>query len=143
MQSAFLIPPRFRTRAAGALLLGCMLLGTPFSAMSESSGTTVAIVPFAAGGVGEESQAALTARVAEFNVKIVFALKTGEYLAKVWVGITDGKGKALLETTAEGPWMFARLADGPYTIVSTFEGKSESQKITIAGNKLHMVNFRW
>ena len=79
----------------------------------------------------------------QFNLKLIFALKSGEYLSGVQVAITDAKGKSMLDTTSEGPWFMTRLPVGKYQIVATVAGKTEKRQITVDGTKLKTVDFRW
>lgn len=133
------ISPQTFARVVGVLLFGSVLLGTAPTALSQGTGN----VPFVSGGAGEESRDELNRGAANYNLKLVHALKTGAYLADVKVKITDSNGKTLLDTITKGPWLFARLPAGSYTVVSTYEGKSTGQKITIAASGSRTLDFRW
>jgi hypothetical protein len=65
----------------------------------------VAGVSYVSGGVGEESRTSLQSQAAQFNVQVVFALKSGEYLADVDVAVRDASGRTLFSTVTDGPWL--------------------------------------
>src|SRR5688572_10076755 len=82
-------------------------------------------VSFVSGGVGENSVAALRARESEFNLKLVFTLTEGEYLADVGVKISDTAGKTVIEHVTDGPIFMARLPPGTYTVAATYSGRPQ------------------
>jgi len=100
-------------------------------------------LPYVSGGVGEESQQRLSARAGEFNLKLVFAMKSGAYLSNVRVAIADAKGKALLDATSEGPWFLTKLPLGNYQVVASYAGKAFERSIAIDAAALRTVDFRW
>jgi hypothetical protein len=57
---------------------------------------------------GEAELAALAAREKEFNLKLVFSLVQGNYVADVDVTVSDAKGAKVIERSANGPF----LSDG-------------------------------
>jgi hypothetical protein len=130
---------------AGGLLLGLAVMANANaqSPNPKDGGAAVASVPFISGGVGDEAQDKLNARAADYNLKLVFALTTGAYLSDVKVKIADSKGQTLLDTTSQGPWLFAHLPAGTYTVVSSSEGAAKSQTVSLASGKLRTVDFRW
>ena len=100
-------------------------------------------LPYVSGGVGEESLQRLIARAGEFNLKLVFAMKSGAYLSNVRVAIADAKGKALLDATSEGPWFLTKLPLGNYQVVASYAGKALERSIAIDVTALRTVDFRW
>ena len=122
-------------------LFGAALLAGATGALAQTTVATVDNVPYTSDGVGDESQANLNAQKGDYNLKLVFAMKTGEYLANVKVNIADRKG-TVLDVKSDGPWFFARLPAGTYTVVSTNDGQSESRTVSV-GSGLKTVDFRW
>ena len=78
-----------------------------------------------------------------FNITLVFALQSGNYVSDVQVMIADVSGKTLLDTTSSGPWFLARLPAGNYHVTATFAYKLIKRSITVGKAKLQTVNFRW
>ncbi len=131
------------TPALVALLL-CAATLVPFAdANSDESVQTAGRVSYVSGGVGTTSLDRLRSLAGDFNLKLVFALKSGDYVSSVNVTIADAAGKQLLDTTSEGPWFLAKLPAGNYQVVATFAGKAEKRTIAVGSEKLKTIDFRW
>jgi len=126
-----------------AIILGSASFVSIASTNSEAVFQTSGGISYVSGGVGTESIDRLTSMSREFNLKLVFAMKSGEFVSGVRVVIADAKGKPLLETISEGPWFFTRLPAGHYQISATLAGKEIAQKTMIEVNTLRTVDFRW
>ena len=126
-----------------AILLGSALLVPVASANSDAIVQTAGGVPYVSGGVGTESIDRLTSLAGDFNIKFVFALKSGSYVSDVKVTIADASGKTLLDTMSEGPWFFTKLPLGSYQVVATFAGTAERRSIAVGAEKLKTFDFRW
>jgi hypothetical protein len=100
-------------------------------------------VKFVSGGVSEESTERMAAIGKEFNLKLLFAAKDGHYLADVAVAISDAANRKVLETVAEGPFLFAQLAPGKYAITATYAGLAQTRSTTIAATGRRELIFRW
>lgn len=97
-----------------------------------------------AGGVGDDELQVLRAREKEFNLKLVFSLVQGNYLADVDVVVVNERGATILERLNTGPILLALLPAGDYTIIVSHDGKAVSRKVRIATRRLrteHVV--RW
>jgi len=123
-----------------AVLLGSASLGF---AATEPVIQSAANVSYVSGGVGDESLARLSAMSGEFNVKLVFAKTSGEFVSGVGVAITDAKGRNVVDARADGPWFLARLPAGHYQIVASLGGKAEKRQIEVGASKLSTLDFRW
>jgi len=99
-------------------------------------------VKYVSGGVGADSEARLNARAREFNLKLLFTLNEGNYLADVGVKVADAKGRTVIEHVADGPLFMARLPQGQYTVTASYEGKAVSRKVPV-GSGLRTEYFRW
>ncbi len=99
-------------------------------------------VRFMAGGVGLEERAAMDERAREFNLKLIFAMVSREYLSDVRVVIQGSGGKTLLSTVVEGPWMLVHLPQGDHLIQATM-GRETITKRVAAGKSLQTLNFLW
>ena len=67
-------------------------------------------VPYLSGGVGADAREELVAKEKEYNLKIVAAEKSGDYLAGVKVVIESARKEQVLDATMEGD--LAKLAPG-------------------------------
>ena len=121
-----------------ALALAAPLAAPAQEVLREGTGAS-----FISGGVGEESQARLAAQAAQFNVRVIFALKSGNYLSGVEVGVWDPAGKQVFSTVTEGPWLYARLAPGSYSIRAVLAGQAQEQKFAVPPQGWRQLVFRW
>jgi hypothetical protein len=100
-------------------------------------------VPHISGGVGADARENLLAKEKEYNLKIIAAEKSGDYLANVKVVIESARKEQVLDTTMEGPILLAKLAPGTYTIRATSDGQTLTRTVTIPTRGLRQVDFRW
>lgn len=127
------------------ILAGAFALVTAFAVAAHAQGErvrSVGGVSYISGGIGDASQQELKAREPDFNLKLVFTLVEGNYLADVNVAITDAAGKVVLEAVAEGPFFLARLPAGQYAVAATYEGVAQSRKVRVNG-RLRTEYLRW
>jgi len=133
-------------RTATWIMAGMLAASAPAWAAQGSAsaartgGDRVAVI---SGGVGEDSRQDLAAKAKDYNLKLVFALTSREYLADVQVDIADSKGASVASQLSEGPWMFVKLPPGTYTVKATVNDKSETKKITVGKQGQKTVNFLW
>ena len=122
----------------------CAFVSAVQAFAADTPAATRQEVTVLAGGIGDDELLALRAREKEFNLKLVFALVQGNYLADVDVVVVDQRGATILERPNTGPILLARLPAGEYTITVTHDGKAVSRKVRIATGRLrteHVV--RW
>jgi hypothetical protein len=111
--------------------------------LPENETVVVGDVSYVSGGVGEESREQLKAFAAAFNLKLLLAHKSGEYIGDVQIVLVDGKGKEILKAVAEGPIFMANLPAGRYEVIATTEGLTQKQRATVVKGKLGTLVFRW
>ena len=100
-------------------------------------------VPYVSGGVGADDREELLAKESEYNLKVIVAATSGAYLADVQIVIDSAKNGRVLDATMEGPILLARLAPGTYTIKATSDAQPQTKSVTVAGQGLRTVDFRW
>ena len=144
MKQIFDIKRKLLARCVAVILLGSASCFTVSSAQStDPILRTTTGVSYVSGGVGLDSIARLDALASQFNLKLVFALKTGVYLSDVKVTIADSRGTTLLDALSQGPWLMAALPTGNYQVAATVAGVTERRNVTVAGARLNTVDFRW
>lgn len=134
-----------RLRRTGRLLvLTSVLLAAPAFA-GEEAVQEAGEVSWVSGGIGEDSRERLAALEAGFgfNLKVTFALASGDYLSDVGVRVVDAAGKTVLETRTEGPLMLLRLPPGRYDFHAAYGGRELRQKLTVAADRPGRTVFRW
>jgi hypothetical protein len=101
-------------------------------------------IPYMIGGVGRDEREALAAMGKDYSLKLMFALKSREYLSDVKVEISDSTGKKAIDVVADGPWFFTNLPPGKYTVTVTMMGKAQQNVVNIVkGLKQTTLRFYW
>jgi hypothetical protein len=100
-------------------------------------------VPHISGGIGSAEREELPTKERDYNVKVITALKSGDYLSGGVVVIDSAAGERVLETTMAGPILLAKLPPGSYTIKATAGGETLTQSVAIEAQGLRQVDFRW
>ena len=114
--------------------------GMAWSADQATGRGEVAVM---SGGIGDEDEARLMARQNEFNLKVLFTINEGNYLANVNVGIADSKGRNVVQTVTEGPYLMAHLPAGQYTMSASYEGKTFTRKFQVSNKGLRSEHIRF
>ena len=63
------------------------------------------------------------------------------YLADALVKVTDAAGRTVLETRADGPWLYVNLRQGDYRVLVTYKSESRQQATRIHANDRHEMFF--
>jgi hypothetical protein len=100
-------------------------------------------VSYVSGGIGTDSTDRLSSLAGDFNLKLVFAMNSGNYVSGVRVAIADAAGKTVLDTTSEGPWFLTKIPAGNYQVVATFAGNAVKRQVAVGASALRTVDFRW
>src|SRR5262249_50082095 len=131
MSSAALVKTYLRLAIAATALLALAVV------------TRAADVPHISGGIGSTEREELRAKEREYNLKVVTAMKSGDYLSGVQIVIESATKERMLETTMAGPILLARLPPGSYTIEATVGGQTLTQTVAIQAQGLRQVDLRW
>ena len=100
-------------------------------------------VEFMTGGVGLGERQAMEEKARDYNLKLVFAIIQGNYLADIPVTIAKrGTGEKVLETVTNGPWLFAKLPHGWYVVKATHAGQEKSRTLHV-GRDMSITMFHW
>ena len=108
-------------------------------------------VAYVSGGVGDEERVALEdmERHHDYNLKLVFAIRAGNFLNGANVRISDARGGEVLNVQTTGPLFYAHLAPGSYTVQATpldpTQGTSTiTRKVSIGSTaSLRTLQFAW
>jgi hypothetical protein len=114
--------------------------GLPYNTVERAGN-----IEYVTGGIGEEAEQRLGAFATEhgYNLKLLFTLNAGNYVADVDVTLKDHGGRTLVQDVADGPFLLAKVPAGLYTVVATYSGKTESRKIRVGTSGLRVAQFRW
>jgi hypothetical protein len=100
-------------------------------------------VTYVTGGTGTEAVDRLRGMEKDFNLKLVFALSNGEYLADVGVSVVDAANHVVLDASTEGPLLLARLPAGNYQVNANYRGNVEHRAVAVGPTGLRTLDFRW
>ena len=95
------------------------------------------------GGVGQDSREELLGSKGNYNLWVVLALADGAYLGGAQITIHDHSGKTVLDTKADGPWLFAKLPAGHYTVDARIHDVTRSARVTVGAKGLKRVVLTW
>jgi len=125
-------------------LVTATLLAVPVTraATGDPVVETAGNVTYVSGGIGLDGIAMMESMASQYNLKLIFALRTGEYLSDVGVTIADRAGRTVLDTKSDGPLLLAKLPQGNYQVVATFAGRAERRSVAVGGG-LRTADFRW
>ena len=107
---------------------------------------TQGAITYRTGGIGHEEATAMKQVEANYPLALEFVAKAEPdnwFLADVAVTIKDAHGHTALDTYSDGPFLFAKLPDGGYTVTATYEGRSETRHVNIGASKRERFFFIW
>ena len=105
---------------------------------------TVQGLPYLTGGVGSDERAVMVRMGVGYSTKLVFAGRTGNYLAGVGVAVKDQSGKVVTDINGAGPWLYIKLPPGIYDVDATFEGKTvELDKFQVIQGRSVVRLIQW
>jgi hypothetical protein len=91
-------------------------------------------VEYLSGGIGVDESTAIESASRRWPLTLEFAIKDrqrADFAADVAVKVRDAKGHAVLDTTAGGPFLLAKLVPGAYTVDATLAGKTLHAKVNV------------
>ncbi|VVE28087.1 carboxypeptidase regulatory-like domain-containing protein [Pandoraea terrigena] len=124
-------------------LLACLCtVGAALAASTPQPGSENG-VSYITGGIGEDEVQAFRAAAPQYNLRMTFASKAGNYLSDVDVTITAGAGRHVLAVRTEGPFLFVRIPAGAYRVSAHTPGISESRNIQVPTHGAIDLHFSW
>ena len=88
-------------------------------------------VTYLNGGIGDEEMAQLKSQSGSYNLHVMLSAPSGEYISDVQLQIIDSKGLPLLTVSDAGPYVYAQLKPGHYTLETSMVGNSAVKKLKI------------
>lgn len=120
-------------------LNGFAVFGESVSLQQQTQGD----ITFVSGGVGLDEIDAIKALKPNYNLHLLFAVNSGEYLSDIEVAIFDKKGNAYMQAVSLGSFMLVNLKPGSYYVKAQLDGRAISKKVTITGHKATPLSFIW
>ena len=107
---------------------------------------TNGVVAYVMGGIGEDEAKAIGQAAKYYPLECEFVRKAAprdQYLAGVRIWIRDANQKVVLDLTSNGPFLLARLPDGPYTVSAQHGAHVERRHVNVAGSERRRLVFEW
>jgi hypothetical protein len=100
-------------------------------------------VDYITGGISIEEEQAIAEIAKDFTLKIISALKCGDYLNNINILILNQEGHIVLEAVTDGPILYANLPDGSYKVTASAGGESFTQPVKTRSGRQSQLIFSW
>ncbi|MGB5835210.1 MAG: carboxypeptidase regulatory-like domain-containing protein [Thiohalocapsa sp.] len=123
--------------------------GVPSSEAGSSEIQSDGGIRYVSGGVGVSGRTDLEALSSQFNLHLMFATRgSGEYLSAVRVTILEAHKGTVLTAESNGPWFYAQLPPGNYSVEATpsghgGEGQTQRKTARLDGSNQSKMDFYW
>jgi hypothetical protein len=97
-------------------------------------------IPYVSTGVGFDSRVNLP----RYSVRLVFATRSGAYLADIDLEITPGPRGRPVKIHSRGPWLLVDLPPGKYQVkAKTVKGQMLSRSLTVVQGRVSRIKLAW
>lgn len=103
-------------------------------------------ITYLTGGISESEATAIKEVAGLYPLELEFLRKAkprDQYLADIRVQIKDARDMTVLNATANGPFLLAKMPAGKYTVSAENNGKTERRKINLVTGGHRFVVFEW
>jgi hypothetical protein len=109
-----------------------------------TEGATTQGYPYMFGGVSSNEREAMEARAKDYNLRLVFAAKSGAYLSGVMLVLTTANGAEIISVATNGPWFYIQLPPGSYSVQARFgEQTKQVKNLRVIKDRSMQQNFTW
>ena len=124
--------------------IGAVILVLPLSFATQAAGAAGAgsAPQVLTGGVGEGARNQLAEQARDYGLKLVFTLSTGNFISDVAFEVLS-TGKVVVSDVARGPWAFVKVPPGNYSVRATYEGLTQTRKVTVPNKGQRLLPFSW
>jgi hypothetical protein len=132
--------PRAKAKASKLPAKEIPLIDTSYEGKSSDD------VTYVTGGIGNDEREAIESAKADYNLYILNASASGEFVGDTRVVITRKNGDDVEEVlnVDSGPLLYVRLPAGSYSLVAQLGEQKKEQKLVIAApGKPTTLNLRW
>lgn len=131
-----------------AVTVGTLMFGAAMAQDAEMLPPvqTSGEVEYLSGGVGKDEATAIKRASQQWPLALEFAVKNKQhayYTADVKVVVRDSKGNTVLETTADGPFLLAKLPAGRYAVEATLADKTLKKQVLVKNRQTAKALFLW
>lgn len=126
------------------LLIVFILFGSQIAwAGHLEPGVTPTGLRYFVGGVGVDKRKHIDENFSNYSLRVEIAEKSGAYTADARIRIRDKDGRTHLDILQEGPVLVIDLPPGQYRLEAELDGKSQTRKVTVKGDRQTRTTFLW
>ncbi|HLI21509.1 MAG TPA: hypothetical protein VKV32_10355 [Stellaceae bacterium] len=100
-------------------------------------------ITFVSGGAGDEDRDALKQVESQYNLRLLFAARNGDFLANIGVTLADARGRTLLDTVSDGPIFYAHVPPGRYRVTVSNQGQAQTRDVNMGASGAASLDFYW
>lgn len=100
-------------------------------------------VKYVTGGVGQDERDYLKSVQDQFNLGMMFAASGGAFLSSVRVVVQNSRGETILDAVADGPYLYAALPAGSYTVSASVDQQSQQRLVKVGIGRFTRADFHW
>ncbi|WP_300754340.1 carboxypeptidase-like regulatory domain-containing protein [Janthinobacterium sp.] len=140
---------RNNSSGLAALFLAASLAAGIVHAQSDSALPAIhksGTVEYLSGGIGLDESTAIKNASRQWPLSLVFSVQAAgraQFASDVKLEVRDAKGVVVLQTTASGPYLLARLAPGSYSLHASLAGKTLERKVEVKAGSSARVELVW
>ena len=109
-----------------------------------TEGATTQGYPYMFGGVSSNEREVMEARAKDYNLRLVFAAKTGAFLSGVMLVVATASGAEIISVATNGPWFYIQLPPGNYWVKARFgEETKQVKNLRVVKDRSMQQNFTW
>lgn len=124
-----------------ATLVAALTVGAVLA--EEFSVRQQGVVPYLSGGVGADEREAMTKKIGDFNLHLIFSVNDGKYIADTKLRVVDQFGNKILEVISDGPWLFAAVPPGEYTVQATYREQEKRRSVRVGSRGQERIHFHF
>ncbi|MFZ4877468.1 carboxypeptidase regulatory-like domain-containing protein [Janthinobacterium sp. Mn2066] len=134
---------------AAAMLVAGLLWGGAVQAQADSALPPIhksGAVEYLSGGIGLDESTAIKNASRQWPLSLVFSVQAAgraQFASDVKLEVRDAKGTLVLQTTASGPYLLARLAPGSYRLHASLAGKTLERQVEVKAGSSARVELVW
>jgi hypothetical protein len=131
----------FIVALAALLAAGAHAQPAPLPPVQRADG-----IEYLSGGIGKDEAHAIEQVSKRWPLTLEFAVQDGkhaDFTTGVHVRVRDAKNQTVLQATADGPYLLARLQPGRYTVDAERQGQTRHERVAIASQHGARAVFVW
>lgn len=100
--------------------------------------------PYMFGGISSNEREVMEGRAKDYNLRLVFAAKSGAFLSGVMLVLAAANGAEVVSVATTGPWFYIQLPPGNYSAKATFgEETKQVRNLRVVKERVVQQVFNW